>query len=436
MIIRRAAIAPFQQQWLRMQFSRFGEKFSTPSGILTLMEDISAALAGDPNILMLGGGNPASIAPVNAKFRAALARLAEDSTLFSQTLGAYDGPTGHAKLKSQLAEFFASQCRWPVSEANIAITNGSQNAFFTIFNMLAGRQSDGGFKRIVLPLAPEYIGYEAQSIDEPFFVSRRPRIDQLDARQFKYRVDFDGFELPDDAAAICVSRPTNPSGNVLTDGEIEQLAQIAASAEIPLIIDNAYGAPFPNIIHADVKPGWNDNTIMCLSLSKIGLPACRTGIVVAHPQIIDAIGSINAITNLAPGSIGAALALDLLQNDELIQMCHSDIRPFYAAMAERAVNWFNEAMGDSPGLAHKPEGAFFLWLWFPELPINSQQLYERLKARGVIIVPGHHFFPGLGDTDWPHRHECIRVSYAQPEAHVQRGMQIIAQEVKRAYSGD
>jgi valine--pyruvate aminotransferase len=51
-------------------------------------------------------------------------------------------------------------------------------------------------------------------------------------------------------------------------------------------------------------------------------------------------------------------------------------------------------------------------------------------------VPGHHFFPGLGDTDWPHRHECIRVSYAQPEAHVQRGMQIIAQEVKRAYSGD
>ncbi len=419
-----------------MQFSRFGEKFSTPSGILTLMEDIAAALAGDPDTLMLGGGNPASIEPVNAKFRAALARLASEPTLFSQTLGAYDGPTGHAKLKSRLAEYLASRCGWPVSEANIAITNGSQNAFFTIFNMLAGRHADGTLRRIVLPLAPEYIGYEAQAIDEPFFVSRRPRIDQLSAREFKYRIDFDGFELPDDAAAICVSRPTNPSGNVLTDDEVQRLGQIAAAAEIPLIVDNAYGAPFPNIIHADVNPGWNDDTIMCLSLSKIGLPACRTGIVVAHPQVIDAIGSINAITNLAPGSIGAALALDLLENDELTQMCHSEIRPFYAAMAARALAWFDEAMGETPGLAHKPEGAFFLWLWFPQLPISSQQLYERLKQRGVIIVPGHHFFPGLADDGWAHRHECIRVSYAQPEEHVRRGMQIIAQEVTRAYDGD
>ncbi|MEZ4518271.1 MAG: hypothetical protein R3C44_16100 [Chloroflexota bacterium] len=51
---------------------------------------------------------------------------------------------------------------------------------------------------------------------------------------------------------------------------------------------------------------------------------------------------------------------------------------------------------------HKP--GFFLWLWFNEnLPINSSQgtLYERLKARGVLIVPGHHFFPGL-DEPWDH----------------------------------
>ncbi len=418
-----------------MRFSSFGEKFSTPSGILTLMEDISAALAGDPNILMLGGGNPASIEPVNAQFRAALARLADDPALFSATLGAYDGPTGHARLKARLAAFLSEQCSWPVSEANIAITNGSQNAFFTIFNLLAGRHSDGTFRRIVLPLAPEYIGYEAQSIDRPFFVSRRPVIDRLGERLFKYRIDFDGFELPDNAAAICVSRPTNPSGNVLTDPEVQRLDEIAARAGIPLIIDNAYGAPFPNIIHADVTPAWNENTIMCLSLSKIGLPACRTGIVVAQPEIIDAIGSINAITNLAPGSMGAALALDLLENDQLTQLCHSEIRPFYADMAAKALGWFNDAMGSTPGLAHKPEGAFFLWLWFPDLPVNSQQLYERLKKRGVIIVPGHHFFPGLAADDWRHRHECIRVSYAQPETHVQRGMEIIAQEVTRAYNG-
>ena len=59
-------------------------------------------------------------------------------------------------------------------------------------------------------------------------------------------------------------------------------------------------------------------------------------------------------------------------------------------------------------------------------------LYERLKQRGVLVVPGHHCFFGL-DEDWPHRHECIRVSYVQDEAAVKRGIAIIAEEVKKAY---
>jgi len=33
----------------------------------------------------------------------------------------------------------------------------------------------------------------------------------------------------------------------------------------------------------------------------------------------------------------------------------------------------------------------FLWLWFPDLPISSLELYKRLKARGVLVVSGHYF---------------------------------------------
>lgn len=418
-----------------MRFSSFGERFTQPSGTLTLMQDIAAAVAGDPGILILGGGNPAVIDSVNDKFRAALARLADDRVSFASTLGAYDGPSGHERLRQGLARLFNQHCGWPVTAANIAITNGSQNAFFTIFNLLGGDYPDGTFKRIMLPLAPEYIGYDGQSIDQPFFISREPQITTLGDRLFKYQVDFNGFELPSDIAAICVSRPTNPSGNVLSDDEIRRLGDLARQARVPLIIDNAYGAPFPAIMHASVNPGWDDNTIMCLSLSKIGLPAARTGIVVAHPDIIDAIASVNAITNLAPGSVGAALALDLIEHDELLPLCTDLIQPYYAEMACRALDCFADEMRDIPGLAHKPEGAFFLWLWFPDLPISCAELYNRLKQRGVIVVPGHHFFPGLQHA-WQHRHECIRVSYAQPFEHVQRGLKIIAEEVARGYQGN
>jgi valine--pyruvate aminotransferase len=56
--------------------------------------------------------------------------------------------------------------------------------------------------------------------------------------------------VTDEVGAICVSRPTNPTGNVLTDDEIARLhASWRSTTDMPLIIDNAYGPPFPGILY-------------------------------------------------------------------------------------------------------------------------------------------------------------------------------------------
>jgi len=47
-------------------------------------------------------------------------------------------------------------------------------------------------------------------------------------------------------------------------------------------------------------------------------------------------------------------------------------------------------------------------------------------------VPGQHFFIGM-DDNWAHKHECIRVSYAQDAGVVKQGVDIIADEVRKAY---
>jgi valine--pyruvate aminotransferase len=49
----------------------------------------------------------------------------------------------------------------------------------------------------------------------------------------------------------------------------------------------------------------------------------------------------------------------------------------------------------------------------------------------VIVVPGSYFFYGLPD-DWRHRHQCLRLSYCQPRERVRRGIEILAEEVRRA----
>ena len=83
---------------------------------------------------------------------------------------------------------------------------------------------------------------------------------------------------------------------------------------------------------------------------------------------------------------------------------------------------------------HKPEGALFLWLWFEGLPISSQELYQRLKKRGVLVVSGHYFFPGMEEDNWIHKNQCIRVTYAQDNAVVEEGIKLLADEVKDHFS--
>ena len=51
------------------EFSLAGAKLAGRSGILELMDDMGHALAGDPEMRMLGGGNPASVPAVETLVR-------------------------------------------------------------------------------------------------------------------------------------------------------------------------------------------------------------------------------------------------------------------------------------------------------------------------------------------------------------------------------
>ena len=65
--------------------------------------------------------------------------------------------------------------------------------------------------------------------------------------------------------------------------------------------------------------------------------------------------------------------------------------------------------------------------------MNAQQeLYQRLKQRGVLVAPGQNVIVGIGD-DWNHKHQCLRATYAQHAHVVRRGVELIAEEVRAAY---
>ena len=414
-------------------WSKFGERYTRATGALELMEDLGVAIDSEDSTLLLGGGNPGRIPAVQAIFQRRLADIASCGDEFERLVGNYAHPKGERRFRRLLAELLAREYGWSLTADNITLTAGSQAGFFLLFNLLAGEFSDGSSKRILLPVTPEYIGYTDVGIGENFFVAQLPNIQELPDNFYKYRVNFDSLSIADDIAAICVSRPTNPTGNVITDAELKELDRMANASGVPLIVDSAYGLPFPGIVFTEATPLWNDNVILCMSLSKLGLPGARTGIVIASEEIIAALTRMTAVLSLAVGSVGPVLLERLLASGEIISLSQELIRPYYRRKALAACERLQTALDSVPYRIHTPEGAFFLWLWLPGLPISSAELYERLKERGVLVISGHHFFPGVTEQ-WRHRDECLRISFAQDDDIVARGIDVLAAEIKRLYA--
>jgi valine--pyruvate aminotransferase len=397
------------------------------------MEDLGRAMSSPGQKYMLGGGNPAAIPGMQKVWRERLKLIVADERVCGDMLTNYDTPQGRPVFLKAIASFFSERYGWKITSENIAVTNGSQSACFIIFNMLAGKFQDGTRRRILFPLMPEYIGYADQGIGEHIFAAYRPAIKVAGQHEFKYHVDFQKLQIEDDISLIAASRPTNPTGNVLTNDEVNRLSALARERNVLLMLDNAYGAPFPNIIFTDAQPFWDEHIILTLSLSKLGLPGTRTGIVIAKPEIISAITAANAVVSLANGNIGQEITAPLIADGHITALCAEIITPFYAEKKRLArafaVEYFPD---DLPWRLHVCEGALFFWLWCDGLPCGSKELYRRLKERNVLVVPGDYFFYGLAEP-WRHAQECLRINYSQPEEMVREGFKIIGEEIKRAY---
>ena len=111
------------------------------------------------------------------------------------------------------------------------------------------------------------------------------------------------------------------------------------------------------------------------------------------------------------------------------------VKPFYEEKSKQAQEWISQYFGEKfPYFVHRSEGALFLWIWFEGLPIPTKELYQRLKERSVLVVPGEYFFFGLPEgIDWGHARECIRMTYTMPAKMVEEAIEIIAEEVEKAF---
>lgn len=412
--------------------SKIGQTMFRLTGVRAIMADIIATLraGGGQDFINLSSGNPLVLPEVEKLWRDCTLELL-NSPEYGEVVGRYGSSQGYQPFIDAIVADFNSRYGWNLSDRNVLITPGSQSIYFYAANAFGGYTETGTLKKVVLPLSPDYTGYGGVSLVPEAVVAYKPNLEiDESARRFKYIPDLSKLSIDENTGCVILSRPCNPTGNVIRDAEVEKIGAMAAPYNVPVFIDSAYAPPYPALNLVEMKPIISENIVHCMSLSKAGLPGERIGIAIGDEKIISVLQSFQTNMCIHSPRYGQAIATRAITSGALAQISETVIRPYYQrkfAIAEstldrclpKQLSWY----------LHRCEGGIFVWLWLPELPITDWEFYQKLKQVGVILVPGSSFFPGLHE-DWPHKQQCLRISLTASDEEIQTGMERLAQILK------
>lgn len=228
---------------------------------------------------------------------------------------------------------------------------------------------------------------------------------------------------PDDLAhaaatglrAVILVSPSNPTGRVIPRETFARILDIAARHGIWVIFDETYeGIVYPGdaeAYSAAYALADHPNLIVVSSFSKcLGLAACRTGVLLAAPEVIAQILKIQDTTVIAAAGFSQKLAAHCLPGlGQHLARIITELAPRRDLLAAR--------LRELPGLSFTlPDGAFFIFADISATGINSWEFVERaLREVGLITVPGetcgtgwqHHIRLAFGAVSQSRLHEAL-----------------------------
>lgn len=415
--------------------TQFGNQMSQLTGVRAIMKDIAQTLKANigEQFINLSPGNPVILPEIEQLWRKYTEELLNSSD-YGEVVCRYGQSQGYEPLIDAIANEFNRHYGLNLTHQNILITPGSQSIYFYAANAFGGYAKNGQLKQIVLPLSPDYTGYGGVTLIPEALVSYKPQLEiDASAHRFKYRPDFSQLEINETTGCVLFSRPCNPTGNVLSEDEVGKIATLAEPYDVPVLIDSAYGPPFPALNFTQMSPVFGENIVHCMSLSKAGLPGERIGVAIGDEKIIQILECFQTNMCIHSSRYGQAIAAKAIASGELTELATTVVRPYYQQKFVIVESILDESMPqDLPWFLHRGEGAIFAWLWLDNLPITDWELYQLLKKVGVIVVPGSSFFPGLRE-EWIHKNQCIRISLTATDGDIAEGMRRLAKVVTEIY---
>ena len=186
---------------------------------------------------------------------------------------------------------------------------------------------------------------------------------------------------------ICVCQPNNPTGQVLSQAEVQAIVRIADRHGAWILADEVYRGAERSAEESPSFSGRGERMIVTGGLSKVyGLPGLRIGWVVAPRERIEAALEIKDYTTIAPATLSEALAeIALARRKQLLERARFLINERWPLLEDWATRHSRELHWTVPAA-----GAICFFSY--QFPIDSMPFVDRLiREYSTMIVPGIQF---------------------------------------------
>jgi aspartate/methionine/tyrosine aminotransferase len=186
---------------------------------------------------------------------------------------------------------------------------------------------------------------------------------------------------------LCVCQPNNPTGQILSQAEVQSIVRIADQHGAWILADEVYRGAERSVEESPSFSGRGERIVVTGGLSKVyGLPGLRVGWIVASRERIEAALEIKDYTTIAPATLSETLAeVALERRKQLLERARFLINERWPLLED----W---AGAHSRVLHWTPPAAGAICFFSYQYPIDSMPLVDRLiREYGTMIVPGIHF---------------------------------------------
>ena len=191
----------------------------------------------------------------------------------------------------------------------------------------------------------------------------------------------------DSINAVLIASPSNPTGTILDDQELQKIAEFCAEKGVFLLVDEIYhGLVYSQAPRTAV--GINENTFVINSFSKFyGMTGWRVGWVVAPKEYLSELNKLAQHTFLAAPTLGQYAALAAFKDDT--QKILIKRREKFKQRRDYLITAL-ESIGF--GIRVRPEGAFYIYADSSAFSADSYEFsYKVLKEKHVAFTPGIDF---------------------------------------------